>query len=83
MLYCDLTQSWSVVGGGVGTYLRYKRRYILEREGATHLMILPGPRDETVVSDGGRAITEYVASPRVPGVAGQASPGPDRVPGQL
>ena len=67
MLYCDLTQSWSVVGGGVGTYLRYKRRYILEREGATHLMILPGPRDETVVSDGGRAITEYVASPRVPG----------------
>ena len=67
MLYCDLTQSWSEVGGGVGTYLRYKRRYILEREGATHLMIIPGPRDETVVSDGGRAITEYVASPRVPG----------------
>ncbi len=26
----DLTQSWSDVGGGVGTYLRHKRRHILE-----------------------------------------------------
>jgi hypothetical protein len=25
----DLTQSWSEVGGGVGTYLRHKRRHIL------------------------------------------------------
>ena len=67
MLYCDLTQSWSEVGGGVGTYLRHKRRYILGEGAASHLMIVPGPRDQTIISDGGRAITEYVSSPRVPG----------------
>lgn len=67
MLYCDLTQSWSEVGGGVGTYLRHKRRYILDHSKQSHLMIIPGPRDETIVSDEGRAISEYVASPRVPG----------------
>ena len=67
MLYCDLTQSWSEVGGGIGTYLRHKRRYICDETAASHLMILPGPRDETIIADGGRAITEYVASPRVPG----------------
>ena len=66
-LYCDLTQSWSAVGGGIGTYLRHKRRHILERTEATHLMIVPGARDETDISDGGRAIIEYVGSPRVPG----------------
>jgi hypothetical protein len=24
-LFCDLTQSWSAKGGGVGTYIRHKR----------------------------------------------------------
>jgi len=66
-LYADLTQSWSDVGGGVGTYLRHKRRHILEHGSNRHLMIVPGPRDETRVEEGGRAITCYVASPRVPG----------------
>ena len=28
-LFCDLTQSWSDVGGGVRTYLLHKRRHIL------------------------------------------------------
>lgn len=66
-LYCDLTQSWSEVGGGVGTYLRHKRRHILDHGIASHLLIVPGPHDATIVSDGGRAITEYIGSPRVPG----------------
>jgi alpha-1,6-mannosyltransferase len=66
--YCDVTQSWSDVGGGVGTYLRHKRAHILEHcEGARHVMIVPGPRDETVVENDGRAVTVFVASPRVPG----------------
>jgi alpha-1,6-mannosyltransferase len=64
-LICDLTQSWSDVGGGVGTYLRHKRNHILERTPHRHLLIVPGPED-TVVEEG-RAITATVRSPRVPG----------------
>ena len=66
-LYADLTQSWSDVGGGVGTYLRHKRRHILERTSNRHLMIVPGSRDHVEVEEGGRAITCFVASPKVPG----------------
>ena len=64
-LFCDLTQSWSEVGGGVGTYLRHKRSHILERTPHRHLLIIPGPRDRIV--EDGRAITVTVASPHVPG----------------
>jgi alpha-1,6-mannosyltransferase len=66
LLYADLTQSWSDVGGGVGTYLRHKRRHILENTPHGHLMIIPGPRDTIEASDGGRAIMVTIASPRVP-----------------
>ncbi|MEO5972238.1 MAG: glycosyltransferase [Sphingomicrobium sp.] len=65
MLICDLTQSWSEVGGGVGTYLRHKRCHILERTPHRHLLIVPGAHD--TVSEEGRAITVTVASPHVPG----------------
>jgi alpha-1,6-mannosyltransferase len=64
-LFCDLTQSWSDVGGGVRTYLLHKRRHILESTPHSHLMIIPGDRDEFVEED--RAITVTLASPRVPG----------------
>ena len=64
-LLCDLTQSWSDVGGGVGTYLKRKRAYILEKTAHRHLIILPGPRDEVI--DEGRAVTIFIASPKVPG----------------
>jgi hypothetical protein len=67
VLYADVTQSWSDVGGGVGTYLRHKRRHILERTGHRHLIIVPGSRDAFEVEEDGRAVTCYVASPRVPG----------------
>jgi alpha-1,6-mannosyltransferase len=60
-----LTQSWSEVGGGVRTYVRHKRRHILESTSHRHLMIIPGPRDEVVEQD--REITVSIASPRVPG----------------
>ena len=65
MLFCDLTQSWSDVGGGVRTYLLHKRGHILDTTPHRHLMIIPGPRDEVV--EEGRAITVTIASPRVPG----------------
>jgi len=64
-LFCDLTQSWSDVGGGVRTYLLHKRRHILESTPHSHLMIIPGDHDGVVEED--RAITVTIASPRVPG----------------
>jgi len=64
-LFCDLTQSWSDVGGGVRTYLLHKRRHILESTPHHHLMIVPGARDEVVEEE--RAVTVTVASPHVPG----------------
>jgi alpha-1,6-mannosyltransferase len=64
-LFCDLTQSWSAVGGGVGTYLRHKRQHILSTMPHRHLLIVPGARDE--VKEEGRAITVTIASPKVPG----------------
>jgi alpha-1,6-mannosyltransferase len=64
-LFCDVTQSWSDVGGGVRTYLLHKRRHILESTPHSHLMIVPGARDGVIEED--RAITVTIASPRVPG----------------
>lgn len=64
-LFCDLTQSWSDVGGGVRTYLLHKRRHILEQTPHSHLMIIPGPRDEVVEEE--RVTTVTIASPHVPG----------------
>ncbi|MEO5774624.1 MAG: glycosyltransferase [Sphingomicrobium sp.] len=63
-LFCDLTQSWSDVGGGVRTYLIHKRRHILDSTPHSHLLILPGARDEVV--EEGRAITVTIRSPHVP-----------------
>jgi alpha-1,6-mannosyltransferase len=64
-LLADLTQSWSEVGGGVGTYLRHKRRHILDKTPHRHLLIIPGSED--AVTEDGRAITATIRSPHVPG----------------
>jgi alpha-1,6-mannosyltransferase len=64
-LFCDLTQSWSEVGGGVRTYLLHKRRHILQSTPHGHLMIIPGAHDSIVEEE--RAITVTIGSPRVPG----------------
>lgn len=64
-LFCDLTQSWSEVGGGVRTYLMHKRRHILASTPHRHLMIIPGAHDDVIEED--RAITVTIASPHVPG----------------
>ena len=64
-LLCDLTQSWSAVGGGVGTYLRHKRQHILRNTPHRHLLIVPGAAD--TITNEGRAITVTIASPKVPG----------------
>ncbi len=67
LLYADVTQSGSDVGGGVRTYLRHKRQHILDNTPHRHLLIVPGPRDSVEVAEGGRAVTAFVASPKVPG----------------
>src|SRR6185295_207770 len=64
-LFCDLTQSWSDVGGGVRTYLLHKRRHILESTPHRHLLIIPGSRDEVIEEK--RGITVTIRSPQVPG----------------
>jgi alpha-1,6-mannosyltransferase len=66
LLVADLTQSWSDVGGGVRTYLHHKRRHILDNTTHRHLMIVPGARDAVEIEAGGRAITVFIASPKVP-----------------
>lgn len=67
LLFADVTQSWSDVGGGVRTYLTHKRRHVLENTPHRHLLIVPGDRDGLIIEESGRAITVNVASPKVPG----------------
>lgn len=64
-LFCDVTQSWSEVGGGVRTYLRHKRSHILERTPHRHLLIVPGDEDNVV--EEGRSTKVTIASRHVPG----------------
>ena len=61
LLICDLTQSYSPRGGGgISTYLKEKRRYVLENTGHRLLQIVPGP--ETKVVENGRAIWCEIAA---------------------
>lgn len=64
-LICDVTQSWSEVGGGVGTYLRRKRKYLLAHTADRHMLVVPGAEDKVQEDD--RTITVTVASRPVPG----------------
>ncbi len=66
MILCDLTQSYSPAGGGgISTYLREKRDYVL-RETPHHLLqIVPGPEDRVTVN--GRHIFAEVGADPVHG----------------
>lgn len=63
LMVCDLTQSYSPAGGGgISTYLREKRDYVL-RETPHHLLqIVPGPEDKVTV-DGRHIFAEVGADP--------------------
>lgn len=65
LLLCDVTQSYSDTGGGIGTYIRQKRAHIAHATQHRHLLIIPGEHDEIV--EEGALITARVASPPVPG----------------
>jgi len=58
---CDLTQFYSPVSGGVKRYLREKTRHLQQEGAGSHLLIIPGERDERIEQDG--AIRYTVASP--------------------
>ena len=66
LLVCDLTQSYSPAGGGgISTYLREKRDYVLAHTPHRLLQIVPGPEDRVTVS--GRHIFAEVGADLVRG----------------
>ena len=66
LIICDLTQSYSPAGGGgISTYLREKRDYVLAYTPHTLLQIVPGPEDR--VTANGRHIFAEVAGVPVRG----------------
>ncbi len=63
LLICDLTQSYSPTGGGgISTYLREKRDYVLAHTPHCLLQIVPGPEDR-VTTDGRHILAEVAADP--------------------
>ena len=63
LIVCDLTQSWAPAGGGgISTYLREKRDYVLGHTPHTLLQIVPGPVDRVTV-DGRHIFAEVGADP--------------------
>lgn len=66
LLICDLTQSYSPAGGGgISTYLREKRDYVLAHTPHTLLQIVPGPEDRITIN--GRHIFAEIGADQVRG----------------
>lgn len=64
MKFCDLTQFYSPVSGGVRRYLEQKVAYLREHcPGDEHILIVPGEKTECVGDDRARVYT--IASPLV------------------
>jgi len=66
MRICDLTTLWidGGTGGGVNTYLAEKARYLAQRGGAEHVIVVPGARTRTQRLHGSTLYT--IQSPRLP-----------------
>ncbi len=66
LLICDLTQSYAPRGGGgISTYLREKRDYVLKQTPHRLLQIVPGPEDRIV--EDGRSIWVEIGAEQVRG----------------
>lgn len=65
-IICDLTQSYAPVGGGgIGTYLRQKRDYVMAHGDQRLLQIVPGPEDRVI--ENGRHIWVEIGAEQVRG----------------
>lgn len=63
---CDLTQSHAPVGGGgIGTYLREKRDYVLSNSDFRLVQIVPGPEDRVI--ENGRHVWVEIGAEQVRG----------------
>ncbi|WP_353230256.1 glycosyltransferase [Novosphingobium sp.] len=63
---CDLTQSYAPVGGGgIGTYLRQKRDYVLAHGDCRLVQIVPGPIDRVI--ENGRHVWVEIGAEQVRG----------------
>lgn len=63
LILCDITQSYSLAGGGgISTYLREKCHYVLRNTPHHLLQIVPGPEDRITVS-GRHVFVEVGADP--------------------
>jgi len=58
---CDLTQFYSPVSGGVKQYVHEKVRYLNAHTDDSHLLIIPGDRDERTQE--GRSVVYTIRSP--------------------
>ncbi|MGF1677654.1 MAG: glycosyltransferase [Candidatus Methylacidiphilales bacterium] len=63
VILCDATQFYSEVGGGVGRYLQEKRAFVRDHTSDTHVLLVPGERDE--VKRDGRLVTCTIRSCRI------------------
>ena len=61
MKICDLTQFYSPVSGGVKRYVHEKVRYLHRYTEDSHILIIPGAKDERIVE--GRSTVYTIASP--------------------
>ncbi len=61
MRICDITQFYSPVSGGVKRYVTEKVRYLHAETDDSHLLIIPGERDERRVE--GRSVVCTIRSP--------------------
>lgn len=65
MIVCDLTHAYTPTSGGIRTYIDAKRQYVLEHTPHTHVLIVPGERDE--IERGDRWVTYRIKSPVIKG----------------
>jgi alpha-1,6-mannosyltransferase len=64
----DLTEFYSPAGGGVRTYIHQKVRWLADRADFEHVVVIPGPRDDTRRLE--RSIIYEVGGPPAPGSPG-------------
>ena len=64
MIVCDLTHAYTPTSGGIRTYINDKRQYIVDYTDHTHVLVIPGERNE--VEHGDRWSTYRLAGPIIP-----------------